>query len=67
MFFFFTLKEHEIFLNCFQSDNGEATEIPLEIVHTPDISDRCLRVRNFNFLFCIVKKFKAKRTLSEIK
>ncbi|XP_029679606.1 lys-63-specific deubiquitinase BRCC36 [Formica exsecta] len=36
-------KEHEIFLNCFQSDNGEATEIPLEIVHTPDISDRCLR------------------------
>lgn len=42
---FFTLKEHEIFLNCFQSDNGEATEIPLEIVHTPDISDRCLRVR----------------------
>ncbi|XP_077268467.1 lys-63-specific deubiquitinase BRCC36 [Temnothorax americanus] len=36
-------KEHEIFLNCFQSDNGEATEIPLEIVHTPDISDRCLK------------------------
>lgn len=41
----FSSQEQEIFLNCFQSHNGEAMEIPLEIVHTPDISDRCLRVR----------------------
>ncbi|KZC09662.1 Lys-63-specific deubiquitinase BRCC36 [Dufourea novaeangliae] len=36
-------KEQEIFLTCFQSHNGEAKEIPLEIVHTPVISDRCLK------------------------
>lgn len=36
-------KEQEIFLTCFQSHNGEATEIPLEIVHTPVISGRCLK------------------------
>lgn len=36
-------KEQEIFLNCFQSHNGEAIDIPLEIVCTPEISDRCLR------------------------
>ncbi|XP_032674101.1 lys-63-specific deubiquitinase BRCC36 [Odontomachus brunneus] len=38
-------KEHEIFLTCFQSSMvmGEATEIPLEIVHTQQISDRCLK------------------------
>lgn len=42
---FFFLQEQEIFLTCFQSHNGEATEIPLEIVYTPEISDRCLKVR----------------------
>ncbi|XP_076232717.1 lys-63-specific deubiquitinase BRCC36 [Calliopsis andreniformis] len=36
-------KEQEILLTCFQSHNGEATEIPLEIVHTPVISSRCLK------------------------
>lgn len=36
-------KEQEIFLTCFQSHHGEATEIPLEIVYTPEISNRCLR------------------------
>ncbi|XP_011154578.1 lys-63-specific deubiquitinase BRCC36 isoform X2 [Harpegnathos saltator] len=38
-------KEHEIFLTCFQSSMGmsESTEIPLEIVHTHQISDRCLK------------------------
>ncbi|XP_015586310.1 lys-63-specific deubiquitinase BRCC36 [Cephus cinctus] len=36
-------KEQEVLVTCFQSHNGEATEIPLEIMYTPDISDRCLK------------------------
>ncbi|XP_076626214.1 lys-63-specific deubiquitinase BRCC36 [Colletes latitarsis] len=36
-------KEQEISLTCFQSYNGEATEIPLEIVHSSLISDKCLK------------------------
>ncbi|XP_076674126.1 lys-63-specific deubiquitinase BRCC36 [Andrena cerasifolii] len=36
-------KEQEISLTCFQSHKGEATEIPLEIVHAPVISDSCLK------------------------
>lgn len=36
-------KEQEIALTCFQSHNEEATEIPLEIVYTPIISNICLK------------------------
>ncbi|KOC67223.1 Lys-63-specific deubiquitinase BRCC36 [Habropoda laboriosa] len=36
-------KEQEISLTCFQSHNEKATEIPLEIVHTPIISNTCLK------------------------
>jgi len=35
-------KEQEVQLTCFQSDDGEVVEIPLEIIPTPEISDRCL-------------------------
>nr|XP_031844580.1 lys-63-specific deubiquitinase BRCC36-like [Nomia melanderi] len=37
-------KEQEIFLTCFQSHNDKATQIPLEIVHTPTISNMCLKM-----------------------
>ncbi|XP_015111417.1 lys-63-specific deubiquitinase BRCC36 isoform X2 [Diachasma alloeum] len=36
-------KEQEVFLACFQSRNNEAVEIPLQIVYTNEISDRCLK------------------------
>ncbi|XP_063984487.1 lys-63-specific deubiquitinase BRCC36-like [Diachasmimorpha longicaudata] len=36
-------KEQEVFLACFQSQNNEAVEIPLQIVYTSEISDRCLK------------------------
>ncbi|XP_011312009.1 lys-63-specific deubiquitinase BRCC36 isoform X2 [Fopius arisanus] len=36
-------KEQEIYLMCFQSRNNEAVEIPLQIVYTNEISDRCLK------------------------
>lgn len=40
------LQEQEIQLICFQSrDRDVHVEIPLEIVGTLEISDRCLRVR----------------------
>ncbi|XP_012273128.1 lys-63-specific deubiquitinase BRCC36 [Orussus abietinus] len=37
-------KEQEVLITCFQSHNGEATEIPLEIKFTSDISMRCLKI-----------------------
>ncbi|XP_046420961.1 lys-63-specific deubiquitinase BRCC36 [Neodiprion pinetum] len=36
-------KEQEALVTCFQSHNGEATEIPLEILYTPDLSEQCLK------------------------
>ncbi|KAK9301055.1 hypothetical protein QLX08_006401 [Tetragonisca angustula] len=36
-------KEQEISLICFQSHNDKVVEIPLEIVHTPIISNICLK------------------------
>ncbi|XP_017882500.1 lys-63-specific deubiquitinase BRCC36-like isoform X1 [Ceratina calcarata] len=36
-------KEQEISLICFQSHNDKEVEIPLEIVHTPMISNTCLK------------------------
>lgn len=36
-------KEQEVLLTCFQSHYGDATEIPLEVIRTSDISDTCLR------------------------
>ncbi|CAL7947572.1 unnamed protein product [Xylocopa violacea] len=36
-------KEQEIYLTCFQSHNDKEREIPLEIVHTPTISNTCLK------------------------
>ncbi|XP_066601551.1 lys-63-specific deubiquitinase BRCC36-like [Prorops nasuta] len=36
-------KEQEILLTCFQSRDNEATEIPLEIIYTAEISENCLQ------------------------
>ncbi|XP_048505004.1 lys-63-specific deubiquitinase BRCC36-like isoform X2 [Athalia rosae] len=36
-------KEQEALVTCFQSHNGEATEIPLEIQYTPVLSEHCLK------------------------
>ncbi|KAG6802016.1 lys-63-specific deubiquitinase BRCC36-like isoform X1 [Apis laboriosa] len=48
-------KEQEISLICFQSHNEKLTEIPLEIVHTPIISNTCLKTMT-NLLKLLVQE-----------
>ncbi|OAD60196.1 Lys-63-specific deubiquitinase BRCC36 [Eufriesea mexicana] len=48
-------KEQEISLICFQSHNDKAIEIPLEIVHTPIISNTCLKTMT-NLLKILVQE-----------